>query len=75
MQDVPLLGGLTPKDRFYFAHSYHVAGLSEKYVIGKTTYGYDFASIIQKDNIMAIQCHPERSFTGGAELLENFSKV
>jgi imidazole glycerol-phosphate synthase subunit HisH len=71
----PLLTGLTPLDRFYFAHSYHVADIPEEYVIGKTTYGYEFASIIQKGNIMAIQCHPERSFMGGAKLLSNFSKV
>ncbi len=71
----PLLAGLTPLDHFYFAHSYHVADIPEEYVIGKTTYGYDFASIMQKENIMAIQCHPERSFTGGARLLSNFSKV
>jgi glutamine amidotransferase len=75
MQGVPLLSGITPKDRFYFAHSYHVADIADEYVIGKTPYGYDFPSIIQKGNIMAIQCHPERSFAGGAKLLENFSKV
>jgi glutamine amidotransferase len=74
-QRVPLVADLTPKDRFYFAHSYHVADISDEFVIGKTTYGYEFPSIIQKDNIMAIQCHPERSFAGGAKLLENFSKV
>lgn len=74
-KNVPLLSGLTKQDRFYFAHSYHVADISEEYVIGKTNYGYDFPSIIQKGHIMAIQCHPERSFMGGAKLLSNFSKV
>ena len=69
------MAGLTPRDRFYFAHSYHVADIPEEYVIGKTNYCYDFASVIQKDNIMAIQCHPERSFQGGARLLSHFSKV
>jgi imidazole glycerol-phosphate synthase subunit HisH len=75
MKNVPLLSSLTTEDRFYFAHSYHVADIVDEYVIGKTKYGYEFPSIIQKDNIMAIQCHPERSFKGGAKLLENFSKV
>ncbi len=74
-RESPLLAGLTPRDRFYFAHSYHVADIPEEYVIGKTNYGYDFASIIEQGNIMAIQCHPERSFAGGARLLSNFSRV
>ena len=74
-KNVPLLSGLGKQDRFYFAHSFHVADISEDYIIGKTNYGYDFPSIIQKDNITAIQCHPERSFMGGAKILSNFSKV
>lgn len=74
-KDSPLVAGLTPHDRFYFAHSYHVAEIPDEYTLAETSYGYTFPSIIQKGNILAIQCHPERSFMGGAKLLSNFSKV
>ena len=75
LRETSLVEGLTPRDRFYFAHSYHVADIPEKYIVAKTNYGYDFCSIFQKGNIMAIECHPERSFAAGAKLLSNFAKV
>jgi len=58
----------------YFIHSYHVV-CAKKYVIGRTKYGYDFISAVQKENIYGIQPHPEKSHESGLKIIKNFIKV
>lgn len=58
----------------YFVHSYH-AVTNEKNIIGKTTYGYDFVSAVNKDNIYGFQPHPEKSHDNGLKILKNFMKI
>ena len=61
-----------PKDIYlYFVHSFH-AVCSNEFIIGKTFYGYDFASAVEKDNIYGFQPHPEKSHDNGIKILENF---
>ena len=55
----------------YFVHSYHVV-CDEEYVIGKTLYGYEFVSAVNKDNVFGFQPHPEKSHNAGLKILENF---
>ena len=71
----PLLSGITGDDRFYFVHSYHIGEINDEFIIGTTSYGYDFPSVICKDNIMGIQCHPERSHKSGIRILKNFMNL
>lgn len=58
----------------YFVHSFH-AVTNEKNIIGKTTYGYDFVSAVNKDNIYGFQPHPEKSHDNGLKILKNFMKI
>ncbi|EDM23384.1 imidazole glycerol phosphate synthase subunit HisH [Caminibacter mediatlanticus] len=58
----------------YFVHSYHTV-CDEKYVIGKTIYGYEFVSAVNKDNVFGLQPHPEKSHNEGLKILENFVKL
>ena len=58
----------------YFVHSYH-AVTKEENIIGKTTYGYDFVSAVNKDNIYGFQPHPEKSHDNGLKILKNFMKI
>jgi glutamine amidotransferase len=58
----------------YFVHSYHVI-CDEKYVIGKTIYGYEFVSAVNKDNVFGFQPHPEKSHNAGLKILENFVRL
>jgi len=70
-KDSPLFKSL-PKDFYlYFVHSYH-AVCDDEYVIGKTFYGYEFVSAVQKDNIFGFQPHPEKSHNIGLKIIENF---
>jgi len=62
-------------DSFYFVHSYyfdtqHVSDLSYSYNYD----GFDVTAIIQKDNILGVQFHPEKSGDSGLNLIENFIK-
>lgn len=73
-KNTPIFDGL-PKDFYlYFVHSYH-AICDDKYAIGKTHYGYEFVSAVQKNNIYGIQPHPEKSHANGLKILENFAKL
>ena len=58
----------------YFVHSFH-AVTQDKYIIGKTHYGYDFVSAVKKDNIYGFQPHPEKSHDNGLKILKNFIEV
>jgi glutamine amidotransferase len=72
--ETPLFKNISKEVYLYFVHSYH-AVCDDKYVIGKSYYGYEFVSAVQKDNIYAIQPHPEKSHDNGIKILENFIKL
>jgi glutamine amidotransferase len=57
--------------RFYFAHSYY-AEVNDENIASTTEYGCKFASGIQKENIMGVQFHPEKSHRFGIKFLTNF---
>lgn len=70
-KDTPLFNGLNNEFYLYFVHSFH-AVCDDKYAIGKTYYGYEFVSAVNKDNIYGIQPHPEKSHKNGLKIIENF---
>ena len=70
----PLFTGLNNEFYLYFVHSFH-AVCDDKYAIGKTYYGYEFVSAVNKDNIYGIQPHPEKSHENGLKIIENFIKL
>lgn len=75
LADNPLANSLTEKAdpcRFYFVHSYHFTCETDEEIIGTTNYGYSFPSIIGKENIFAVQFHPEKSHVFGFQLFKNF---
>jgi len=62
-----------PEDlRFYFVHSYHLVCKDERDVLATTFYGYEFPSIVMKDNMIGAQFHPEKSHKFGMRLFRNF---
>lgn len=67
-----LLEGIPTGSRFYFTHSYHLAFVENDKVLATTDYGYDFVSVIQKDNIYGTQFHPEKSHKIGMKIIQNF---
>ena len=73
--DHPIWYNIDDESYFYFVHSYFVEPIDKSYVIGETVYGDTFPSIIAKDNIVAIQGHPEKSSSTGLQFLKNFIEI
>lgn len=68
----PLWHGIPNNARFYFVHSYYVAPADESVVAGRAVYGEPFAAAIARQNLFAVQFHPEKSQHHGLQLLANF---
>ena len=56
----------------YFVHSYHAVPSDRAVVATTTEYGGKFTSAVRKDNLFAVQFHPEKSQRAGLTLLERF---
>jgi glutamine amidotransferase len=61
--------------RFYFVHSYHYDCANEADRLFQTRYGYEFTSGVQRDNVMGVQFHPEKSHRFGMQLIKNFIEL
>lgn len=68
----PLFADIPDQSDFYFVHSYYCAVNDPAIVAATTDYGLDFPSILIRDNLYAVQFHPEKSGTTGLRLLHNF---
>jgi glutamine amidotransferase len=67
-----LWGGIPSGERFYFVHSYFPAPAQADLTAATTEYGLAFTCAIARDNIFAVQFHPEKSQSAGLRLLSNF---
>jgi len=68
----PLWAGIPDGERFYFVHSYFVVPDETSLVAAETDYGLRFTSAVARDNIFAVQFHPEKSAQAGLQMLANF---
>ena len=68
----PLWNNIEQDSRFYFVHSYFVNPTEKNVTAAITEYPDNFTSAIQKDNLFAVQFHPEKSQHVGLQLLKNF---
>jgi len=67
-----LWAGIPDRSRFYFVHSYYPAPSDAQVVAARCVYGAPFTCAIARDNIFAVQFHPEKSQAAGLQLLSNF---
>ena len=67
-----LVNNIWDDDQFYFVHSYYVECENQENILTETQYGQVFSSAIQKDNIVGVQFHPEKSHDCGASMIGNF---
>ncbi len=67
-----LFSGIKDGEYYYFVHSFYAVPQDEKDTASITDYIVNFCSAVQKDNIWAVQFHPEKSQKAGLKLLENF---
>ena len=72
LQPHALWDGIEDDARFYFVHSYYVETATPALVSGQTDYPRPFTCAISRDNVFAVQFHPEKSAAAGLRLLANF---
>jgi imidazole glycerol-phosphate synthase subunit HisH len=72
VKDHALWHGIEDNSRFYFVHSYYVHATDRSLVAGSADYGVDIDAALSRDNLFAVQFHPEKSHTAGLQLLRNF---
>jgi glutamine amidotransferase len=65
--------GINNDSRFYFVHSYYMNPRDKSLVAATTAHGIEFVSAIARDNVFAVQFHPEKSARDGLQMLKNFS--
>ncbi|MSQ62736.1 MAG: imidazole glycerol phosphate synthase subunit HisH [Betaproteobacteria bacterium] len=68
----PVWEGVPDGSRFYFVHSYYPQPAEGTMTAATCAYGVTFTCAIARDNIFAVQFHPEKSQTLGLQLLSNF---
>jgi len=69
----PVLAGLPAADCFYFVHAYRAVPAREADVVGRADYGGEFAAAVARDNLFAVQFHPEKSQAAGKRFLDSFA--
>jgi len=69
----PLWRGVPDGSYVYFVHSYYAEAYDPACVAATTDYGLDYCSAVARDNLFAIQFHPEKSQDVGERILRNFA--
>ena len=68
----PLWQGIADMTRFYFVHSYYVHAEDRSLLAASVEYGVSADAALARDNLFAVQFHPEKSAGAGLQLLRNF---
>jgi len=68
----PLWRGVADQAYFYFVHSYYVDTPEPSLIAGSSDYPQPFTCAVARDNVFAVQFHPEKSGADGVQLLTNF---
>ncbi|MFA6448221.1 MAG: imidazole glycerol phosphate synthase subunit HisH [bacterium] len=74
-QKTAVVEGIPDLSFFYFVHSYYVEPADPALALSVTNYGIDFVSAIARDNVTAVQFHPEKSQKMGLRMLQNFGRL
>ena len=70
----PALSDVPENSHVYFVHSFHVVPEDRAVIATTTPYGIEFVSSIWKDNVFAVQFHPEKSQSLGLSILKRFGE-
>ena len=73
-KQAPALSDVPDNSHVYFVHSFHVVPEDKSVIATTTDYGIDFVSSVWKDNIFAVQFHPEKSQALGLSILKRFGE-
>lgn len=71
----PIMADVPDGSYFYFVHSYYVSPKDASIEAARTDYGVDFASVVWRDDLYALQFHPEKSQALGLKVLARFGEI
>jgi glutamine amidotransferase len=71
-KDSLLFKEIVDNPRFYFVHSFHFEFEDKSQELSTSEYSYTFCSAFEKENVIGVQFHPEKSHRFGMNLLKNF---
>lgn len=60
---------------FYHVHSFAARPANQEDIVGSTEYGERFASVVERERVLGVQFHPEKSSRHGHQLLQNFVRL
>ena len=69
----PMLEALPQEDYYYFVHAYRAVPARDEDTVGRVDYGGEFAAAVARDNMFAVQFHPEKSQSSGKRLLDAYA--
>ncbi|MDD3877303.1 MAG: imidazole glycerol phosphate synthase subunit HisH [Bacteroidales bacterium] len=72
MKESEYFENIMDTQEFYFTHSYYINCYNKEDILAQTIYGHPFTSVFQKNNILGVQFHPEKSHKSGFRVLLNF---
>jgi glutamine amidotransferase len=74
METHPMWNFIEDGAHFYFVHSYYAEPADPEIIAGFSTYPHAFTAAVTRDNVFAVQFHPEKSQAAGLQLYANFLK-
>lgn len=72
-QDTKLLRGVQEGGFVYYTHSWRAPVVDATAAV--TNYGGAFTAVVERDNVMGVQFHPEKSSGVGLQVLKNFVEL
>lgn len=68
-----LMASVDTNDYVYYTHSYRAPVIQD--TVAVTEYGGSFSGAVERDNVMGVQFHPEKSGATGLRILSNFVEL
>jgi glutamine amidotransferase len=62
------------QQKYYFSHSYYLDPVDESLTTATSEYGMKYSCVVERDNIIGVQFHPEKSHKFGMTLLDEFAQ-
>ncbi len=73
--DTPIFHAVPDGSFVYFVHSYYVEPAQSEMIVCRTPYGIEYCSGVARNNLFAVQFHPEKSSRVGLQILKNFAEL
>jgi glutamine amidotransferase len=74
-RETKLFRGIDTGEMVYFVHSFFAVPDDSDVVAATAHHGVEFCAAIERDNVMAVQFHAEKSSRAGLQMLDNFAKI